>query len=348
MSARTVEVHANAEQGTTSEAILSIDKLSLHVRRDDGTRLKIVDDVTFWIRPGQFFALVGESGSGKTMIARAIMRLLPDALLEIDGAIRFDGRDLAHAEERILRPLRGSDIAMIFQEPMSSLNPLMTVERQLAEAMQAHGRHKGRDRRAHIIDLLRRVRFREPEQVLRAYPHELSGGMRQRVMIASALINEPKLLIADEPTTSLDVTIQRQVLDIIANLACSYGLAVLFISHDLSLVYENADEIAVLYGGVLMERGPARDVIARPAHPYTAALLACVPHRRQESRQGGARQEGIEGSVPGVADWRPGCRFADRCRHVRAKCRVEAIALVETGGRAVRCVAPLVNEGSPP
>jgi peptide/nickel transport system ATP-binding protein len=328
-----------AEQHVTAEPILSIDKLSLHVRRDDGARLKIVEDVSFRILPGQFFALVGESGSGKTMIARAIMRLLPDALLEIDGAINFGSHELGHAKESTLRRLRGSEIAMIFQEPMTSLNPLMTVERQLTEAMEAHGTHKGRGRRAHIIDLLQRVRFREPKQILRAYPHELSGGMRQRVMIANALINEPKLLIADEPTTALDVTIQRQVLDIIASLARSYGLAVLFISHDLSLVYENADEIAVLYGGVLMERGPARDVIERPMHPYTAALLACVPHRRD-----GSRQEGIEGSVPSVADWQPGCRFASRCRQAQAQCRSHAITLLESGDRSVRCVAPLSND----
>ncbi|MBX9757945.1 MAG: ABC transporter ATP-binding protein [Beijerinckiaceae bacterium] len=322
--------------------VLSLERLSLYVRTDDGRRLKVVDDASLSIGPGEFFALVGESGSGKTMIARAVMRLVPDAVLEIDGSIRFGGHDLAHARERVLRPLRGSEMTMIFQEPMSSLNPLMTVERQLMETIDAHGRFKGPERRARILDLLRRVRFRDPEAVMKAFPHELSGGMRQRVMIAAALINEPRLLIADEPTTALDVTIQREVLDIIAELARDMGLAVLFISHDLSLVYENADRIAVLYGGVLMESGPARDVIERPAHPYTAALLACVPRRRVK----GERQVGIEGAVPSIADWREGCRFADRCAYAAVPCRTGAIALVASGARAVRCVAPLNAEGA--
>jgi oligopeptide/dipeptide ABC transporter ATP-binding protein len=326
------------DQPVTKDTVLSIEGLSLFVRTDDGRRLKIVDNASFSIGPGQFFALVGESGSGKTMIARAVMRLVPDAVLEIDGSIRFGAYDLAHASERILRPLRGAEITMIFQEPMSSLNPLMTVERQLMEVIDAHGRFKGPEQRERIIELLRRVRFRDPELILRAFPHELSGGMRQRVMIAAALINEPKLLIADEPTTALDVTIQREVLDIIAELARDMGLAVLFISHDLSLVYENADEIAVLYGGVMMERGPARDIIERPAHPYTAALLACVPHRRVK----GSRQAGIEGSVPSVADWRQGCRFVDRCQQARDACRSGDIPLVVDGARSVRCVAPLL------
>ena len=342
MSRLTVAATPEPVAASTPTPILSVEGLGLHVRSDSGARFKIVEEVSFAIMPGQFFALVGESGSGKTMIARAIMRLLPDAVLDISGAIRFGGRDLAHARERALRPLRGSEIAMIFQEPTSSLNPLMTVERQLTEAMDAHRKHRGAERRAHTLELLRRVRFRDPQQVMRAYPHELSGGMRQRVMIAAALINEPKLLIADEPTTSLDATIQSQVLDIIASLAREYGLAVLFISHDLSLVYENADEIAVLYGGVLMERGPARDVIERPAHPYTAALLACVPHRRS-----GKRQEGIEGAVPSVADWPRGCRFASRCRFVQAQCRAGPIALTESQGRAVRCIAPLTARPPP-
>ena len=321
--------------------VLSIEGLSLFVRADDGRRLKIVENASFSIAPGQFFALVGESGSGKTMIARAVMRLVPDAVLEIDGAIRFGAQDLAHSSERVLRPLRGSEITMIFQEPMSSLNPLMTVERQLMETVDAHGRFKGDDRRERILELLRRVRFRDPELILKAFPHELSGGMRQRVMIAAALINEPKLLIADEPTTALDVTIQREVLDIIAELARDMGLAVLFISHDLSLVYENADKIAVLYGGVIMEQGPARKIIESPAHPYTAALLACVPHRRLN----GSRQVGIEGAVPSVADWREGCRFVERCGQARAVCRVGPMPLFAKYDHSVRCVAPLNDLG---
>ena len=329
--------NSTPETAGAAAPVLSIEGLSLFVRADDGRRLKIVDGASFSIAPGHFFALVGESGSGKTMIARAVMRLVPDAVLEIDGAIRFGAHNLAHAPERIMRPLRGSEITMIFQEPMSSLNPLMTVERQLMEVIDAHGRYKGAERRERIVDLLRRVRFRDPELILKAFPHELSGGMRQRVMIAAALVNEPKLLIADEPTTALDVTIQREVLDIIAELARDMGLAVLFISHDLSLVYENADEIAVLYGGVMMEQGPARDVIERPAHPYTAALLACVPHRRSR----GDRQVGIEGSVPSVANWRDGCRFVERCSRAREACRSGTIELRSEGVRSVRCVAPL-------
>jgi oligopeptide/dipeptide ABC transporter ATP-binding protein len=321
-----------------SEPVLAIEGLSLHVRTDAGDRLKIVDDLSFEIGPGQFFALIGESGSGKSMVARAIMRLAPDEALDIDGAIRFGGVDLARAPERDLRAMRGSQISMIFQEPMSSLDPLMTIEAQLGEAIAAHRACSRAERRARMLDLLRKVRFRDPERVLGAYPHELSGGMRQRVMIAGALVNAPKLLIADEPTTALDVTIQAQVVDIITNLARDEGLAVLFISHDLSLVYEQADEIAVLYGGVLMERGPARSVIANPSHPYTAALIACVPRRRT-----GGRQAGIEGAVPPVSDWWEGCRFAPRCPRRQPDCTGRAIPL--TGdARRTRCVAPLTPE----
>jgi oligopeptide/dipeptide ABC transporter ATP-binding protein len=320
--------------------ILSLDALSIHIRADDGRRLKIVDDITFDIAPGQFFALVGESGSGKTMIARAIMRLLPDALVELTGAIRFSGEELTRAPEARLRQLRNAHIGMIFQEPMSSLDPLMPIGRQIAEAIDAHGRLRESEKRQRILDSLAEVQFRDPELVMRQFPHELSGGMRQRVVIAMALVNGPSLLIADEPTTALDVTIQSQILDLIAELARVRGLAVLLITHDLSLVRQYADEIGVLYGGVMMERGCSRDVIERPVHPYTAALLACVPRRRSV----GTRQDGIDGSVPSVAEWRPGCRFVERCHHATAACGREPIAWRALGHRGVRCIAPLVCE----
>jgi oligopeptide/dipeptide ABC transporter ATP-binding protein len=319
--------------------VLELTDVTLHVIAPDGQRLKIVDRVSFSVGPSRFFALIGESGSGKTMIARAVMRLIPDEIIEIDGSIRFCGEEIATAPEARMRQLRGSGMSMIFQEPMSSLNPLMTVERQVGEAIDAHAPVTREERRSRILKLLADVQFRDPEAVMRAFPHELSGGMRQRVMIAMALINTPRLLIADEPTTALDVTIQKEVLEIIKDLSEAYRLAVLFISHDVSLVYQYADEMAVLYGGVLMERGPTRSIVRRPAHPYTAALLDCVPSRRV----GGIRQKGIEGSVPSVSRWDPGCRFQDRCARRRPECASPAIDLRPLGDRTVRCVAPIID-----
>jgi oligopeptide/dipeptide ABC transporter ATP-binding protein len=317
--------------------ILTLEAVKIHVRTDGDRQLKIVENVEFEILPGQFFALVGESGSGKTMIARAIMRLLPDELVEIAGAIRFAGEDLTQAPEARLRKLRNARISMIFQEPMSSLDPLMTVGRQIEEAIDAHEKLPRAEKRRRILNILAEVQFHEPEFVMRQYPYQLSGGMRQRVVIAMALINGPSLLIADEPTTALDVTIQGQILDLIAGLARVRGLAVLLITHDLSLVKQYADEIGVLYGGVMMERGCTREVIERPMHPYTAALLACVPRRRR----GSTRQEGIEGSVPSVADWRPGCRFVERCVRAHEECHKDSIGWREIDCRLVRCVSPL-------
>jgi oligopeptide/dipeptide ABC transporter ATP-binding protein len=325
-------------------AVIELTDVTLRVVAADRQRLKIVDGVGFSVAPGRFFALIGESGSGKTMIARAIMRLIPDEIIEIDGSIRFCGEEIARAPEARMRQLRGSGMSMIFQEPMSSLNPLMTVEGQIGEAIDAHGRVTREERRGRILKLLADVQFRDPASVMRSYPFELSGGMRQRVMIAMALVNTPRLLIADEPTTALDVTIQKEVLDIIKHLSQAYRLAVLFISHDVSLVSQYADEIAVLYGGVLMEQGPTRSVVRQPAHPYTAALLDCVPSRRA----GQARQRGIEGSVPSIARWDPGCRFQDRCARRRPDCLDGAIAMRPHDDRIVRCVAPIsaAREGS--
>jgi oligopeptide/dipeptide ABC transporter ATP-binding protein len=324
------------------DTTLALRNVTLHVRsRHD--RLKIVDDVSFAIRRGEFFALVGESGSGKTMIAKSIMRLLSDELLEIDGSIMVAGTDVAVAAEPVLRRMRGARMAMIFQEPMSSLNPLMTAGDQIAEALRAHAPAAPRALAGRVRELLGEVQFADPDRIARSYPHELSGGMRQRVMIAIAIANRPLLLIADEPTTALDVTIQKEIMAILAGLARKYALAVLFISHDLSLVYRYADRIGVLYGGVMMELGAARAVIDAPLHPYTAALLGCMPRRRADGR----RIAGIEGSVPASGDWTPGCRFAGRCGRAQADCRGHAIPIqtpAQVPERVYRCLHPLTAE----
>jgi peptide/nickel transport system ATP-binding protein len=320
-------------------ATLSLRNLTLYIRAAT-RRLKIVADVSFDIRRGEFFALVGESGSGKTMLAKSIMRLVPDQILDIEGHITVAGTEIASASERQLRRMRGGAMSMIFQEPMSSLNPLMTVGDQIAEAARVHGAIGGRALVERVRGLLAEVRFPDPDGIARRYPHELSGGMRQRVMIAIALVNRPRLLIADEPTTALDATIQKEVIDILVALARKYDVAVLFISHDLSLVHRYADRIGVLYGGVLMELGGARAVIDAPLHPYTAALLQCIPRRRRDGQQ----IPGIEGTVPSPDDWGAGCRFAARCSRDEADCWAGDVPLRIPPGvedRIFRCRHPL-------
>jgi oligopeptide/dipeptide ABC transporter ATP-binding protein len=319
------------------DIVLEARNLSLFLRQDR-SELKIVDDVSFRVARGELFALIGESGSGKTTIAKAVMRLLPPGRLRIAGSLTVTGVDVARAPERVMRRLRGQSMSMIFQEPMTSLNPIMTVEAQIAEALRAHQALSAAAQRERIMRLLTDVRFDDPAKVATQYPHELSGGMRQRVMIAIALANDPLLLVADEPTTALDVTIQQEVLDILVRLQAKYRLSVLFISHDLALVNRYANRIGVLYGGVLIESGPAAEVIGKPAHPYTEALLACMPRMRD----GDARQAGVEGNVPRVDDWFDGCRFAPRCAHVQAACSagpIDISALRPT--QSVRCLYPL-------
>jgi len=319
------------------DIVLEARNLSLFLRQG-ASELKIVDDVSFRVARGEFFALIGESGSGKTTIAKAVMRLLPTARLRIAGSLAVTGVDVAQAPERIMRRLRGQSMSMIFQEPMTSLNPIMKVEAQIAEALQAHQTLTAAAQRERIMQLLADVRFDNPAKIATQYPHELSGGMRQRVMIAIALANDPLLLIADEPTTALDVTIQQEVLDILVRLQAKYRLSVFFISHDLALVNRYANRIGVLYGGVLMETGSADEVIRKPAHPYTEALLACMPRMRE----GATRQAGVEGNVPRVDHWFDGCRFAPRCAHIHADCQARPVDMSAVRlTQSVRCLYPL-------
>jgi peptide/nickel transport system ATP-binding protein len=320
-----------------SDIVLEARSLSVFLRHGGG-ELKIVDDVSFRVARGEFFALIGESGSGKTTIAKAAMRLLPAGKLRIAGSLMVTGVDVAQAPQRVMRELRGQSMSMIFQEPMTSLNPIMTVEAQIAEALRTHQALSATARRERIMQLLADVRFDNPTQVATQYPHELSGGMRQRAMIAIALANDPLLLIADEPTTALDVTIQQEVLDILVRLQAKYRLSVFFISHDLALVNRYANRVGVLYGGVLMETGRTAEVIGKPAHPYTQALLACMPRLRE----GPARQAGVEGNVPRVDDWFDGCRFAPRCAHVRPACQSQFIDISAVRStQSARCLYPL-------
>jgi len=321
----------------SSDIVLEAKNLSLFLRLG-GKDLKVVDNVSFRVARGEFFALVGESGSGKTMIARAIMRLIPPSRLRIEGSLTVAGVDVAQAKEDVVRRLRGKAMSMIFQEPMTSLNPIMTVEEQIAEAISTHQNLSTAERRAKITQLLTDVRFADPGKVAGQYPHELSGGMRQRVMIAMALANDPALLIADEPTTALDATIQQSILDILRSLQERKNVSVFFISHDLALVNRYANRIGVLYGGVLMEDGAADDVIRRPAHPYTDALLSCMPR----ARLFGQRQAGIEGNVPRVDNWFEGCRFAPRCAKSGEKCSLGPIGVAPISQtQSARCLYPL-------
>jgi microcin C transport system ATP-binding protein len=261
----------------------------LHVRfRQDGGLVHAVKGVSFAVGRGETVALVGESGSGKSVTALSTVKLLGDTA-EVEGSVRYEGRELLGASERDLRRVRGNDISFIFQEPMTSLNPLHTLETQLGESLQLHQGLTGAPARARILELLTRVGIREPESRLGAYPHQLSGGQRQRVMIAMALANSPELLIADEPTTALDVTIQAQVLDLLADLKHEEGLSMLFITHDLGIVRRISDRVCVMQGGLIVEQGPAAEVFARPKHPYTRRLLA-------------AEQTGLPAPIPAGAD----------------------------------------------
>ena len=297
------------------------------------------------IAPGEVLGLVGESGSGKSITALAIMGLLPPAAT-VAGEIVFQNGNsathLTHLPPDELRQLRGSRIAMIFQEPMTALNPVMRVGEQIAEAVLAHHRVSKAEAWRRAVEGMRDLGIGEPDERARSYPHQLSGGMRQRVMIAMAIVNRPQLLIADEPTTALDVTIQQQILDLLNQLRRKYGLAMLFISHDLAVVSEVADRVAVMYAGNLVELGPKSDIFQAAAHPYTHGLLRAIPTLATDR---GVPLATIEGAVPSIAELPAGCPFEPRCPHRVPACAAELPPLVEvSSGHWARC--PVVNPDS--
>jgi peptide/nickel transport system ATP-binding protein len=301
-----------------------------------GGRFAAVDDVSFEVARGERLAIVGESGSGKTLTALSILRLLPDPPARIAaGEIRFGGRDLAALPAAKMRAVRGREIAMIFQEPMTSLNPVFTVGNQIREILALHRGLRGRAARARATELLELVNIPSPARRLDSYPHELSGGTRQRVMIAMALASEPKLLIADEPTTALDVTVQSQLLDLLLRLQSELGMAIILITHDLGVVAEFAERVLVMYAGGIVEEGPVDSIFASPRHPYTAGLLGSIPPIDRDVDELAT----IEGTVPPPGAALPGCRFQPRCTFARPACGRQLPPLLPFGpGHHARCI----------
>ncbi len=302
--------------------------------------LRAVDDVSFSVAAGRALGLVGESGSGKSATALALLDLLAPPGRVAAGRIWFDGRDLRTLTARELRSVRGAEMAMIFQEPMTALNPVMTVGEQVAEPLVVHGRCTRRQAGARAVELLRSVGLSDALQRARSFPHELSGGMRQRVLIAMALACGPRLLIADESTTALDATVAAQILTLLDEQRRALGMALLLITHDLAIVAERCDDVAVLYAGQIVEAAPTTRLFAAPRHPYSRGLLDSVP--RLGSRRAGQRLAEIPGVVPRLDERPPGCRFAPRCSRVQPKCTNEAPVLAaDESGHAVRCFFPL-------
>jgi len=336
-----------------SEPLLEVRELQTHFFTDDGV-VRAVDGVSFAIEPGETLAVVGESGSGKSVTSLSILRLVasPPGRI-VGGQIRFRGRDLLTLSDAEMRSIRGREISMIFQEPMTSLNPVYTCGEQILEVLMLHEKLDRPTARARTVDLLSVVGIPSPEQRVDEYPHQMSGGMRQRVMIAMALACRPALLIADEPTTALDVTIQAQILDLLKGLRQELGMAVLLITHDLGVVAETADRVAVMYAGQVVEYCAVRPAFRSTRHPYTAGLLASLPKLGAETE----RLRVIPGNVPNPARFPSGCRFHPRCPIAVERCRTEMPALRDVGGgHLARCfraeeiasgaVDPVAGEGA--
>jgi oligopeptide/dipeptide ABC transporter ATP-binding protein len=321
-----------------AEPLLRVEDLVTSFHTDDGV-VRAVDGVSFELADRGTLGVVGESGCGKSVTSLSIMRLLPEPAGVIErGRILFDGKDLAKLPEKEMRSLRGNRVSMIFQEPMTTLNPVHRIGHQIGEAVRLHRKASRKEARERAIEMLRLVGIPAPATRVDAYPHELSGGMRQRVVIAMALACEPRLLIADEPTTALDVTIQAQILELLVKLKEEMGMSILFITHDLGVVAELTDHVLVMYAGMVVERAPTAALFREPLHPYTQGLLASVPGFG--ATEGKKRLPTIAGMVPDLRALPRGCRFQDRCGLVKERCREEEPALTSIDGdREVACFA---------
>jgi len=319
---------------TSADIVLSVRNLKTQFKTRHGV-VDAVADNSFDIRSGETVALVGESGSGKSVTALSVLHLLEETGSIANGEVIFDGRDITHLGEKAMRKVRGQEISMIFQDPATCLDPVFTVEHQLVEALTIHRSYDEAAAKDRALELLQRVGMPDPESRMDSYPHQLSGGQRQRVMIAMALALEPKLVIADEPTTALDVTVQAQILDLLRILQAEQGAAILFVTHDLGVVAEMADRVVVMYAGIAVEQGTVREVLKDPQHPYTEALLRSMPGRVAGT---GERLTAIDGNVPSLFDMPDGCRFEPRCPHAMDRCRDELPDLISiSDGRASRC-----------
>lgn len=351
MPHQTVEIHrVHRKTDATSQkgepllgGLLHIDNLKTYFHTS-GKVIPAVDGVSFAVNTGETLCLVGESGSGKSVTALSILRLIPTPPGRyMAGEILFDGQDLLKKSEKEMSGIRGNAISMVYQEPMTSLNPVFTIGAQLREVLRIHkglSRRQSDERAAHMLSL---VGIPDPGARLKDYPHQLSGGMRQRVMIAMALCCEPRLLLADEPTTALDVTIQAQILDLLRTLKRELGMTILFITHDLGVVAEMAERVIVMYAGRIVEEAPVGNLFAEPLHPYTEGLITCIP--RLENAV--PRLNTIPGMVPPPYDFPPGCRFHPRCPYARPACSAHAPETVQYGASKVACHFPLFKDRLP-
>ncbi|TCP95225.1 dipeptide transport system ATP-binding protein [Cricetibacter osteomyelitidis] len=323
-------------------SLLTVNQLSVHFG-DVSTPFKAVDRISYEIKQGEVLGIVGESGSGKSVSSLAIMGLIDYPGRVTAEALSFDDKDLLRLSEKEKRKIVGAEVAMIFQDPMTSLNPSYTVGFQIMEALKVHQGGSKKERRERTLELLQLVGIPDPASRLDVYPHQLSGGMSQRVMIAMAIACKPKLLIADEPTTALDVTIQAQIMDLLLELQQKENMALILITHDLALVAESAHRIIVMYAGQVVEEGSAVDIFKNPKHPYTQALLRSLP----EFAEGKSRLQSLSGVVPGKYDRPQGCLLNPRCPYATEKCRKIEPHLMQLANRQVKCHFPLDNQGNP-